>query len=127
MDSRFCCVVFVPVLLTGFVLNHSLTVMTGNTDGWLLFVGLLAVSVLIINTQIFRAKAYKLVESSSQLAPYLFTNLLFASIWQFLFFNVAFSGLQILGLAVIVAANVLNVASPIVQKKWQPRKAVGSI
>ncbi|MEL7438731.1 MAG: DMT family transporter, partial [Pseudomonadota bacterium] len=44
-------------------------------------------SLLIINTQVFRSKAYQLASSGSQLAPLIFTNLLFTAVWQWTFFD----------------------------------------
>ena len=119
----FAAIVFIPILLSGFALNGAANFKIGDSSNLILVFGLFVVSVLIINTQIFRAKAYKLVDSSSQLAPFLFTNLLFTSIWQVVFFNVAFSSLQLAGLLLIVAASVFNVATPIVYRRRQLRKA----
>ncbi|MCL9780106.1 DMT family transporter [Vibrio sp. S4M6] len=118
----FASLIFIPLLLTGWFFNHGAHFNIGNSSDIIILLTLLVVSVLIINTQVFRAKAYKLVESSSQLAPLLFTNLLFTSIWQALFFDVSFSYLQLAGLVVIVSANVINVATPIVFEKWRHRK-----
>lgn len=73
---------------------------------------LLAVSLLIINTQIFRSKAYKLASSGSQLAPLIFTNLLFTAIWQATFFNESFNVYQLIGLGLIVFASMLNILIP---------------
>ncbi len=78
----------------------------------LLVVMLATLSLLVINTQVFRSKAYKLVGSSSQLAPLIFTNLLFTALWQWLFFSDPFTHHQLLGLALIVLANVLNMLIP---------------
>ncbi|MDW2266201.1 DMT family transporter, partial [Vibrio sp. 1557] len=69
---------------------------------------LLAMSMLIINTQVFRAKAYQLASSGSQLAPLIFTNLLFTAVWQSLFFADVMSRTQIAGMGLIVLATVLN-------------------
>lgn len=46
---------------------------------------LLVMSMLIINTQVFRAKAYQLASSGSQLAPLIFTNLLFTAVGNHFF------------------------------------------
>lgn len=84
-----------------------------SSSGVVLLVVMLAtLSLLIINTQVFRSKAYKLVSSSSQLAPLIFTNLLFTALWQWLFFNDPFTAHQLFGLALIIAANVLNMVIP---------------
>ncbi|NOH78320.1 EamA family transporter [Vibrio sp. RE86] len=86
----------------------------------LICVVLLAVSALIINTQVFRAKAYRLVESGSQLAPLIFTNLLFTALWQAMFFNESYTLTQLLGLTLIVAANMLVVLFPICVARLRP-------
>ncbi|GAB2643862.1 DMT family transporter [Vibrio panuliri] len=79
---------------------------------------LLLLAVLIINTQVFRAKAYRLADSGSQLAPLIFTNLLFTAIWQLLFFDVTFHRFQVIGLGLIVISSVMNVLLP----KWLERR-----
>lgn len=70
------------------------------------------VSILVINTQIFRAKAYRLAHSGSQLAPLIFTNLLFTALWQQLFFNVQYLPTQMVGLGLIVMATFTGVLIP---------------
>ncbi|MFM2587876.1 DMT family transporter [Vibrio sp. TBV020] len=79
---------------------------------WLIVV-LLLTSMLIINTQVFRSKAYRLAETGSQLAPLVFTNLLFTALWQTIFYNVSYSVTQCLGLMLIVVANAFVVLFPI--------------
>lgn len=65
-------------------------------------------SLLIINTQVFRSKAYQLVSSGSQLAPLIFTNLLFTAVWQWAFFEDQMSDIQVMGISLIVLATVMN-------------------
>ncbi|EKO3861567.1 DMT family transporter [Vibrio harveyi] len=65
-------------------------------------------SLLIINTQVFRSKAYQLASSGSQLAPLIFTNLLFTAVWQWIFFDDQMSHSQVAGVSLIVLATVLN-------------------
>ncbi|ASI93929.1 DMT family transporter [Vibrio rotiferianus] len=65
-------------------------------------------SLLIINTQVFRSKAYQLASSGSQLAPLIFTNLLFTAIWQWAFFEDQMSDSQVMGISLIVLATVMN-------------------
>ncbi|CAH1530498.1 Permease of the drug/metabolite transporter (DMT) superfamily [Vibrio rotiferianus] len=65
-------------------------------------------SLLIINTQVFRSKAYQLASSGSQLAPLIFTNLLFTAIWQWAFFEDQMSNSQVMGISLIVLATVMN-------------------
>ncbi|HHG3163105.1 TPA: DMT family transporter [Vibrio parahaemolyticus] len=82
---------------------------------------LLAMSMLIINTQVFRAKAYQLASSGSQLAPLIFTNLLFTAVWQSLFFADVMSRTQIAGMGLIVLATVLNGCWDVLVKHHQSR------
>lgn len=76
-----------------------------NTLVWICLSGL---SISVVGNQIFRSKAYKLAESNSQLAPLIFTNLLFTAIWQVLFFDESFSNYQIVGIALIITAALMN-------------------
>ncbi|HCG5599527.1 TPA: DMT family transporter [Vibrio parahaemolyticus] len=82
---------------------------------------LLAMSMLIINTQVFRAKAYQLASSGSQLAPLIFTNLLFTAVWQSLFFADVMSRTQIAGMGLIVLATVLNGCWDVLVKHHQSK------
>lgn len=81
------------------------------------FVSLVVMAVLVINTQLFRARAYQLASSSSQLAPLIFTNLLFSTIWQMLFFNVTYSPLQRAGLALVIIATIGSALLPPLLRK----------
>ncbi|HHC6443301.1 TPA: DMT family transporter [Vibrio parahaemolyticus] len=88
---------------SGLLGAHSFSLSVEPSVLWLL-----AMSMLIINTQVFRAKAYQLASSGSQLAPLIFTNLLFTAVWQSLFFADVMSRTQIAGMGLIVLATVLN-------------------
>ncbi|MCX9565239.1 EamA family transporter, partial [Vibrio cholerae] len=85
---------------------------------------LLLVSMLVVNTQVFRAKAYRLAQSGSQLAPLIFTNLLFSALWQVLFFDVDYRLTQKLGLAIIVVTTVVNGILPRLTERKARLKAV---
>ncbi|MDG2744821.1 DMT family transporter [Vibrio parahaemolyticus] len=87
----------------GLLGAHSFSLSVEPSVLWLL-----VMSMLIINTQVFRAKAYQLASSGSQLAPLIFTNLLFTAVWQSLFFADVMSRTQIAGMGLIVLATVLN-------------------
>ena len=73
----------------------------------LLFLGLSTAS-----TQFFRSKAYRLVDSNSELAPLIYTNLIFAMLFQLIFFDTSMSLMQILGTGLIVLATLLNTFAP---------------
>ncbi|CAK2100830.1 DMT family transporter [Vibrio crassostreae] len=70
--------------------------------------GAFGLALFTINTQIFRSKAYKLADSGSQLAPLIFTNMLFSALWQGLFFDDVFSTQQMIGINLIVVASITN-------------------
>jgi hypothetical protein len=84
---------------------------------------LLVVSVLIINTQVFRAKAYRLANSGTQLAPLVFTNVLFTALWQQIYFDVSYSVTQSVGLLLILAANMFVVLFPICRRRFKAKAA----
>lgn len=115
----FAAIVLTPYLAVSFASGvDMMAVVDGNL--WWLVAALLCVSVLIINTQVFRSKAYRLAESGSQLAPLIFTNLLFTALWQWLFYDESYRLSQWAGLSLIILANMLVVLVP----RWQRRVLV---
>lgn len=68
----------------------------------------MVMTLAIIGTQLSRNSAYRLAETNSQLAPLIYTNLVFTAIWQFTLFDESFSLHQYLGLGMIVGANMLR-------------------
>ncbi|MEZ8630702.1 DMT family transporter [Vibrio lentus] len=82
--------------------------------------GAFGLALFTINTQIFRSKAYKLADSGSQLAPLIFTNMLFSALWQSLFFDDVFSTQQLIGINLIVVASITNT---LLAKKYSKAKA----
>ncbi|MBL4831504.1 MAG: EamA family transporter [Aliivibrio sp.] len=88
---------------------------------WVVLVSLFCISITAISTQIFRVKAYKLVESGAQLSPLIFTNLLFVFLWQQLFFNEVLEPQKIFGLGLIIIATLLNTFSGLIEKRWTRR------
>ena len=86
----------------------SLSVLLSFDDLRWIGLGALGLALFTINTQIFRAKAYKLADSGSQLAPLIFTNMLFSALWQGLFFDDVFSTQQMIGINLIVVASISN-------------------
>ncbi|OBS95481.1 hypothetical protein A9261_14975 [Vibrio tasmaniensis] len=87
--------------------------------GWI-GLGAFGLALFTINTQIFRSKAYKLADSGSQLAPLIFTNMLFSALWQSLFFDDVFSTQQLIGINLIVVASITNT---VLAKKHSKAKA----
>ncbi|HIF6197469.1 EamA family transporter [Vibrio parahaemolyticus] len=101
---------------SGLLGAHSFSLSVEPSVLWLL-----VMSMLIINTQVFRAKAYQLASSGSQLAPLIFTNLLFTAVWQSLFFADVMSRTQIAGMGLIVLATVLNGCWDVLVKHHQSK------
>ncbi|MBM5284456.1 DMT family transporter [Vibrio parahaemolyticus] len=101
---------------SGMLGAHSFSLSVESSVLWLL-----VMSMLIINTQVFRAKAYQLASSGSQLAPLIFTNLLFTAVWQSLFFADVMSRTQIAGMGLIVLATVLNGCWDVLVKHHQSK------
>ena len=98
----------VPVLmLSGLTVPDKALVFAPVEHVWI-WVTMVIFSGAIVSNQIFRSKAYKLAESNSQVAPLIYTNLLFTVIWQFCFFNESFSNYQVVGIALIVTASLMN-------------------
>ncbi|KHT47814.1 DMT family transporter [Vibrio sinaloensis] len=117
-EINFWTFLFASVVLLPFVgvsaLQQPEWIVSDSSSLMLLVAVLFALAALIINTQVFRSKAYKLAESNSQLAPLIYTNLLFTALWQWLFFDESYESIQLLGLGLIVFANVLCAFIP----KW---------
>lgn len=96
------------------VTNDSLLIASNPFDTNMLLVLLITLAISIVSTQMFRAKAYKLASTGSQLAPLIFTNLLFALIWQVSFFNETLETNKVIGISLIVLATIINTFGP----KW---------
>lgn len=88
--------------------TSSLSALLSFDDLRWIGLGALGLALFTINTQIFRSKAYKLADSGSQLAPLIFTNMLFSALWQGLFFDDVFSTQQMIGINLIVVASISN-------------------
>ncbi|HBC3509623.1 TPA: DMT family transporter [Vibrio parahaemolyticus] len=116
----FAALFILPLVLindgSGLLGAHSFSLSVEPSVLWLL-----AMSMLIINTQVFRAKAYQLASSGSQLAPLIFTNLLFTAVWQSLFFADVMSRTQIAGMGLIVLATALNGCWDVLVKHHQSK------
>ncbi|UOE82530.1 DMT family transporter [Vibrio splendidus] len=98
----------VPDVLQGDSVYGALTTLLSFDDLRWIGLGAFGLALFTINTQIFRSKAYKLADSGSQLAPLIFTNMLFSALWQGLFFDDVFSTQQMIGINLIVVASITN-------------------
>ncbi|WP_299692104.1 DMT family transporter [uncultured Vibrio sp.] len=103
----FTSVYAAPDVVDSHVGYYALTALFSGDVRWITL-GAFGLAIFTINTQIFRSKAYKLAESGSQLAPLIFTNMLFSALWQGLFFDDVFSHQQLIGINLIVAASIAN-------------------
>ncbi|SON50437.1 DMT family transporter [Vibrio tapetis] len=124
--------VFAFVLFAGLQGNDILNVHNGDLslstlllqnvvldNDWIwAVIAVLLMSVTTINTQVFRAKAYRLVSTGSILAPLIFTNLVFATLWQVMFFNFEWQPHTIMGMILIVSATMLHSLGPKAQRFW---------
>ena len=105
----YAAVVVVPILTFSFIDNR--TMYQPLDDGpWLVVIALSLLGLMVINTQVFRSKAYQLASSGSELAPVIYTNLVFTAVWQCLFFQKTYSHVQLYGLILIILTNVVCAA-----------------
>ncbi|KHT62281.1 membrane protein [Photobacterium gaetbulicola] len=105
-------IIIFPVATLKAVSTGSLLVASNPFDSNTLMVLLATLAISIVSTQMFRAKAYKLVSTGSQLAPLIFTNLLFALIWQVGFFDETLNTSKVAGISLIVLATIINAFAP---------------
>lgn len=103
----FTAVSTIPNVLESADKSTLLELLSFGDLRWIALVAL-GLALFTINTQIFRSKAYKLADSGSQLAPLIFTNMLFSALWQGLFFDDVFSTQQLIGINLIIVASVTN-------------------
>ncbi|MFA0087225.1 DMT family transporter [Vibrio sp. 10N.261.51.F12] len=109
----------VPVLL--FIEPTTLShLWHSSTANWGVIIMLLLMAVMVINTQTSRYKAYQLATTNSQVAPLIYTNLVFTALWQFTLFDVVFSASQLIGLLLIVIANLLSAMLP----RWMGKRKI---
>jgi len=111
-------VIILPVAIfqtDALVLQQTVNNMTDIQT--LLFPMLILLAVCIVNTQVFRVKAYQLSSSSSQLAPLIFTNLIFSFVWQIIFFNQSLEWNKVTGISLIIIATLLNTFLPLIVRK----------
>ncbi len=106
----FAAVIAVPIFL--ITTNSGENQLANISDQTLVLAGLFLLTVTVINTQVFRIKAYRLVESGGRLAPLIFTNLIFAFLWQQLFFEQALEIHKLVGISMITAAMLINTFAP---------------
>lgn len=121
--SFICAVIILAPMLMMLDSSNFNVVLLYESHSTLVLWALLGIGMLVVGTQLFRAKAYRLASSGSQLAPLIFTNLIFSAIWQLLWFDVSYTTQQALGLTVIVLANMARFV-PTIKQQWQRRHAL---
>ncbi|WP_047049633.1 DMT family transporter [Vibrio mexicanus] len=104
----------VPVMMLSGTSADDFSFATAPTEHGLIWLGLCLLALATISNQVFRSKAYKLATSNTQVAPLIFTNLLFSLVWQLLFFDDSMSVQKAVGVCLIIFANVMLVFSA----KW---------
>lgn len=118
----FSSIVVLPIAMWYGVSDIDVQIMSEPMTSWSIWVAVIALTFVIISNQTFRAKAYKLVDSNSQLAPLIFTNLIFTLIWQMAFFNETLTSEKLIGVSLIIMASVLQVLWPKIVNVWhKPR------
>jgi drug/metabolite transporter (DMT)-like permease len=104
----FSSILVLPISAWFGLSDMDMVILSKPTEYWLIWLALLALAIMTISNQIFRSMAYKLADSNSQLAPLIFTYLLFTLAWQLLFFDAEMTQEKILGVTLIVAAGLMQ-------------------
>jgi drug/metabolite transporter (DMT)-like permease len=109
----------VPLLLMSAHDNssyQSVKLLSSNQNNLVFIV--IMMGVASASTQFFRGKAYRIANSNSQLAPLIYANVLFALLFQFLFYDTRLSAAHVMGSSLIVLASIINTVAP----HWQDRR-----
>lgn len=118
----FSSIVVLPITLWYGVSDIDVQILSEPVTNWAIWLAVVLLTLVIICNQVFRSKAYKLVDSSSQLAPLIFTNLIFTLVWQMMFFNETLTPEKMVGVSLIITASVLQVLWPKMKSTWyRPR------
>lgn len=97
-----------PILIGNGMSAADYNLVTHPLNNGLIWLLILVFSLTIVGNQMFRSKAYRLVESNSELAPLIYTNILFTVAWQYLFFDVTYSYNQLAGISLVLIASLIN-------------------
>ncbi|MFC1233381.1 DMT family transporter [Vibrio sp. F74] len=114
----FSSIVIFPITLWYGVSDLDIQVLSEPVNHWAIWLAVVVLTFVIISNQVFRSKAYKLVDSSSRLAPLIFTNLIFTLVWQVTFFNETLTQEKLAGVSLIIIASVLQVLWPKMKGVW---------
>lgn len=108
----FSSLLVLPISLWFGMSDVDLNIVLEPMTNWPIWLAVIALASVVISNQVFRSKAYKLVDSNSQLAPLIFTNLLFTLVWQVVFFDEALTLEKCIGIGLIISANLFQVFLP---------------
>ncbi len=105
----FAAIMAIPVVwyTTEGAVIEQLNVLAYSAHSTFVLAGIILIAIMVISTQIFRVKAYQLVDSGNQLAPLILTNLLYSFLWQRLFFEAPLEQHKLVGMGLIVAGLMM--------------------
>ncbi len=96
----------------------------------IMYAAIAVLTVMIINTQVCRYKAYKSAATNTQVAPLIYTNLVFTAMFQITLFDTTFTLSQLAGIALIILGNSIPALYPLLKlryfshnQKTQPQNA----
>ncbi|MCK6264211.1 DMT family transporter [Vibrio sp. ZSDE26] len=104
----FSSLLVLPISLWYGLSDADRVILAAPIESWVSWLALLVLALVTMSNQIFRSKAYKLAESNSQLAPLIFTHLLFTLVWQLTFFDAEVTQEKVLGVVLIVVASLMQ-------------------
>ena len=96
-----------PVLAWFGISSSDMQIMLQPELNLIIWSAVLVLAFTIVSNQIYRSKAYKLVDSGSQLAPLIYTNLIFSVIWQITLFDEILPAQKMVGVALIIVASLI--------------------
>lgn len=99
--------------------NYTASLIHMSKLSWGVVTLLIMLGFSTASTQFYRSKAYRLVASNSELAPLIYTNLIFAFLFQILFYDTNMTWLQVVGTGLIILASLLNTFGPRYLDYWK--------
>ncbi|MCQ8877474.1 DMT family transporter [Pseudoalteromonas shioyasakiensis] len=114
----FAAMIVMPVLALTQP-NYTASLIHMSELSWGVVTLLIMLGFSTASTQFYRSKAYRLVASNSELAPLIYTNLIFAFLFQILFYDTNMTWLQVVGTGLIILASLLNTFGPRYLDYWK--------
>ncbi|GMQ48757.1 hypothetical protein VB10N_37560 [Vibrio sp. 10N] len=109
-------IILMPVALLYHTTIDTVQFTPALTGSPLLYLAIFLLTLMIVNTQVCRYKAYKTAETNTQVAPLIYTNLIFTAVFQFALFDTSFTSMQLLGIGLIVLGNLIPALFPALLK-----------